>query len=116
VFDAFNEMGLADGASDFVIQLVDQYLAEGKSRIAALKDALERRDGPGVRLAAHSLRGASGTVGANRLAAMCEELETLARASTFDGTRALFAAIGEEFTRVQEALLETSKLVTKDRR
>jgi CheY-like chemotaxis protein len=116
VFDAFTEMGPAGGASDFVIQLIDRYLAEGKSRISALKDALERRDAPGVRLATHSLRGASGTVGANRLAAMCEELEALARASTFDGTRALFAAIGEEFTRVQDALLETTKLVTKDRR
>ena len=68
-------------------QLIDQYLVESTSRMAALKDAVERRDAPALRLATHSLKGTSSTVGANRLAAICEELETLARATTLDGSR-----------------------------
>jgi two-component system sensor histidine kinase/response regulator len=116
VLDEFRKTGPAGAASDFVTQLIDQYLAEATLRMAALKDALERRDGPALRLATHSLRGTSSTVGANRLAGMCEELEARARAVSFDRAPALLTAIEEEFKRVREALLETTELATKARR
>ena len=116
VFDTFRKMGPATGADDFVSRLIDQYLAEATLRITALKDALERRDGSAVRLATHSLRGTSSTVGANRLAALCEELEALARATNFASTPALFAAIEEEFVRVRQALVKTTELATGEPR
>ena len=58
-----------------------------------------------MRLATHSLKGTSSTVGANRMAAICEELETLARGAIFDGTPALVGALEHEFKRVRQALI-----------
>jgi HPt (histidine-containing phosphotransfer) domain-containing protein len=104
VFDDFREIGVAGGANDFVTKLIDQYLAESQSRMAALKDAVERRDGSALRLATHALKGTSSTVGANRLAVMCEEMEKLARNSIFDKAPALLTKLEDEFTRVRHAL------------
>jgi HPt (histidine-containing phosphotransfer) domain-containing protein len=105
VFDDFRGIGAGGGANDFVTKLIDQYLAESESRMTAVKDAVQRRDAPALRLATHSLKGTSSTVGANRLAAICEELEKLARNSIFDKTPALLTELEDEYKRVCEALL-----------
>jgi HPt (histidine-containing phosphotransfer) domain-containing protein len=55
-------------------------------------------------MAAHSLKSASGAVGANRLVAICQDLETLARNATLDGTAALATTLEGEFARVRQAL------------
>ena len=102
VFDDFRGAG---GANDFVTKLIDQYLAESAVRMAEMKDAVERRDAPALRLATHSLKGTSGTVGAHRLAALSEGLEHLARSATLDGAPALAAALEDEFGLVRDALL-----------
>ena len=105
VFDQFREGGDASGANAFVSRLIDLYLEESTTRIAALKSAVERQDSSAVRLASHSLKGSSGSVGAIRLAAICDELETLARnGTTLDGSVALIAEIEDEFRHVCDAL------------
>jgi HPt (histidine-containing phosphotransfer) domain-containing protein len=104
VFDDFRGVGASGGANDFVTKLIDQYLAESVLRMAALKEAVERRDAPALRLASHSLKGTSSTVGANRMASICEEVEKLARGATFDGAPALVAELEDEFTRVCQEL------------
>jgi two-component system sensor histidine kinase/response regulator len=104
VFAEFREYGAAGSANDFVNILIDKYLAESTSRIAALKDAVARCDAPALKVAAHSLKGASGTVGAHRLAVICQELETLARDAAFDGVATLVAALDTEYQRVRLAL------------
>jgi hypothetical protein len=43
-------------------------------------------------------------MGANRLAPICEELETLVRHSALDGTPAWLTMLKDEFTRVRHAL------------
>jgi two-component system sensor histidine kinase/response regulator len=104
VFDDFREIGAGSGADDFVTRLIDQYLVESVSRMAALKDAVERQDAPALRLATHSLKGTSSTVGANRMAAICAELEQLARGATLETAPALVTKLEDEFTRVRQAL------------
>ena len=102
VFDDFR--GSGDGAKAFVAMLIEQYLAEAALRMAEVRDAVERRDAAALRIAAHSLKGNSGTVGAKTMASVCGELETLAGNSTLDGTAALIIKLEEEFTRVRLAL------------
>ena len=102
VFDEFR--GDEEGANDFVTQLIDLYLEESTLRMAELKDAARRLDASALKLAAHSLKGTSSTVGANKLAAMCNEIEMLARTTTFEGMSTLVAALEDEFTRVHDEL------------
>ncbi len=102
VFDDFR--GSGDGAREFVVKLIEQYLAESTMRLMEVKDAVERGDAQALRLASHSLKGNSGTVGARRMASLCGELETLARNTILDGSPALVIKLEEEFTRVRHAL------------
>jgi HPt (histidine-containing phosphotransfer) domain-containing protein len=104
VFDEFRAIGAGPGANQFVNQIVAQYLAESTARIVTLKDAVTRGDALALRQAAHSLKGSAGTVGANRMADLCGELETLARGTTLDGSPALVAALDDEFARVGREL------------
>ena len=104
VFDAFRDGGAGGGANDFVSELIDQYLADSATRMAALKDAVARRDAAGLTSVAHSLNGSSSAVGANKMAAMCEVLEKLARNASLEGTPVLVIALENEFTRVRQAL------------
>src|SRR5688572_13485801 len=89
VFDVFRSIDDNDGADGFVAQLIEQYLVEATARMAVLKDAIERRDAPAVKMATHTLKGASSTVGARKLAALCNDLEAQADTATFDGTLTL---------------------------
>jgi len=104
VFDDLRDLPSGVGANDFVTTLIDLYLVESSSRLAALKEAAARRDWPLVRFVAHSLKGSSGTIGANGLADICGELEERARQTNVDGTPELVTALEDEFTRVRHAL------------
>ena len=102
VFDEFRAAGA--GGRGLVTMLVDQYLVEATAQMAAVDDAVTRGDAPALRAATHSLRGASGTVGAHRLAAICTDIENLARESILVGTPVMATALRTEFTRVCDAL------------
>jgi signal transduction histidine kinase/DNA-binding response OmpR family regulator/HPt (histidine-containing phosphotransfer) domain-containing protein len=104
VFDEFRGAGANGGPNDFVAGLIAQYLLESSTRIAELHDAVAKGDATALRGAAHTLKGASSMVGANRLAGICAELETLARASTVEGSAALIKAVEDEHSRVRDAL------------
>ena len=115
VFDDFRDAEAGGGANDFVVMIIGQYLSDAISLMAELKGAVEGRDAPALKRTAHSLRGASSTVGAHRMAAICQELETLAGnpviggitsdgPPAFDEGPALVVALDDEFVRVREAL------------
>lgn len=103
VLAEYRNMG-TDGADDFVTELIDVYLAESAACVTTLTDAAARRDAPGLRRAAHSLKGSSSAVGARTLAGVCETLEALAAIPTFEGMPALLTAIADELARVRAAL------------
>jgi two-component system sensor histidine kinase/response regulator len=103
VFDDFREADPSSGPSEFVVQIIDQYLAEATTRMAELRDAVDGGDPVALKQATHSLKGISSTVGANRLAALSEELEVLTR-STFNGATDLVSGLELEFARVRHAL------------
>jgi len=102
VFDQFRQAG--PRAEAFIVRIISEYVEESSSRMTDLKDASVRADAPALRRVAHGLKGASSTVGAARLAAICGELETRALEGTLDGTGVLAAAAEREFARVCDAL------------
>jgi len=105
MFDSLRDGEAGSGANAFVAKLIDLYLVESTTRIAALKDAVDVRDAPALSRASHSLKGASSAMGASRLAAICDSLETIARSgATLDGAPALVTELEQEFIRVCNAL------------
>ena len=88
----------------FMDALFDQFVAEATTRIATLRDAAARRDADMLRRTAHNLKGSSSIVGAQRLAAMCAEIEDGLISTANDiPTPAMIASIDAELIRVREA-------------
>ena len=99
----FDDFGYDDDGA-FITRLIAQYLPEAASLVSQLAAAVTAQDLSALRLAAHSLKGSSGTVGAVGLAAVCAQLEQLGREANLDGAPALLVELETEFGRVRTAL------------
>ena len=64
--------GLADeDEPDLLVAVIDLFLSEGQANLEAMRAALARADAPALRLAAHTLKGSSASLGLARLRALC---------------------------------------------
>jgi DNA-binding NarL/FixJ family response regulator len=61
---------------DFLIGLIDRFIEEAEKHVEMLRDAGRRKDADALTATAHSLKGSSMTMGANKLAALCGRMET----------------------------------------
>lgn len=101
---------------DFVIGLIDQVLVEVTARIADLKDADHRQDAAACLRHAHRLKGSAGTIGAHRMATMCEALEVCGESGDLSRAGMIIAQLEEEFSRVVPALdRERQREITGER-
>jgi DNA-binding response OmpR family regulator len=101
VLETFREAG----APDFTRRLIDQFIHEAGVCVRTLKEAAGRADANALNAIAHSLKGSSMTIGASRLAALCEQVEKGAAANAGgEVSPALMAEIDQELVLVQGAL------------
>jgi HPt (histidine-containing phosphotransfer) domain-containing protein len=98
---------LSDDA--FVASLIERYLAESAVQIAAINTAISAAQLDRISATAHALKGASSTIGAASLAAICGEIEILARTSTLDAVRGAGATAATEYECVRQELLTLSR-------
>jgi HPt (histidine-containing phosphotransfer) domain-containing protein len=89
-----------EGMPDVVVELIDLYLEDAPLRIVALNEALSTKDGDGIKRAAHCLRGSSGTLGAQGIALLCDEMEHMQPEDMSSKIPALLAQMAQEFERV----------------
>ena len=89
--------------------LVRTFLLDGEKRLSALRGAAGTGDANALREAAHSLKGASLNLGANRLSGLCLEAETRSRSGTLIGIDALLNDIAAEFGQVNRLLTTMSR-------
>ncbi len=73
-------------------------------RIEELRVALEKDDLPEIARLSHSLKGASASVGGERLSEAALRLEMQARAGTLEAMSALFEVVEEEFVALDKAI------------
>jgi HPt (histidine-containing phosphotransfer) domain-containing protein len=76
-----NLVEMTGGEMDFVDELVDTFLEDGRRQVDALHAALASGDVEALIRPAHSLKTGSLNVGAMRLGGLCRELEETARAA-----------------------------------
>ncbi|HEY3175800.1 MAG TPA: response regulator [Candidatus Polarisedimenticolia bacterium] len=104
VLDNLREEG-AKGATGFLADLIGQFLRRAPDWIDKLRVAVTQVDADALRMAAHNLKGSSGTIGANNLASICASLETQARAGSIGQVAGeMLSRLDDEFARVREAL------------
>ena len=89
--------------------LISTYLADAKLRLQLIEQGLQNQDYEAVRLAAHSLKGASANLGALILAELCEKLEHDCKVGSHSNNSFFVSAIEEELNIV---IVELQKSLT----
>ncbi len=115
--DSIRQLPGANGAL-LVGKVIDAYLADTPARLAQMHAATDADNADALRKAAHGMKSSSANVGAERLAALCKDLEMLGRSGTLEGARSLLKSADEELLRVLQALMDehaaTSRSLTTD--
>ena len=99
----FDELKETAGA-EFVVELVDTFLADAPAMLVQLRQALETRDAGAFRRTAHSLKSNGNTFGARGFAEMAKALELGGMAPVEAAAGAPLADLENEYARVSAAL------------
>jgi CheY-like chemotaxis protein len=91
---------------DFVAELANTFIEDGRELIATLRLALAATDIDAFRRAAHSLKSNGETLGAGGLATLARELEAMARAGSVAGAEDRIAPLVREYEAAVRALGE----------
>ncbi len=93
-----------NGTPGMMRKAVILYQAHSQQLIEQLSMAVEHRNAAAIRKAAHALVSSSANMGATHLAALCRELEQLARDQNLSCANLVFDKIRHELRRVMDAL------------
>ena len=89
---------------DFLIEVVDLFLADAPALITSLRSSLERQDTEELRRAAHTLKSNGETLGAGVFAKLCRTVEQHAKDGRLDGVPQLVDQIEHQYRTLQETL------------
>lgn len=93
---------------DFARRLFEVFLADEPARVEALGKAIAEGDLEAIRYLAHSLKGATATLGMQRVSAACRELEIAAREGGSAALLDIHAKVAKEmrlvFARLREVM------------
>jgi CheY-like chemotaxis protein/HPt (histidine-containing phosphotransfer) domain-containing protein len=92
------------GRPDIVKRTIDLYLEDAPRLLLDLHHAAESHNVAALGRASHTLKSSSANVGATRLAAACNELETLARTGMIGEAGELVSAVVAEYAAAKAAL------------
>jgi PAS domain S-box-containing protein len=93
-------LALADGDPNLLAELMAVLLAEYPGQLATLHSAHQHGDARQLERAAHSLKGALGTVGVTRAHGLAQQLEAHGRADQLEGALSLVQQLDTEMARL----------------
>lgn len=93
-----------DGDPELIMDLIQMFLDDGPSKVAAMTDGLAAGDLEKAERAAHSLKGSSGNLGARLLQNACEEMQLATRYHKLDESRRLVPLLQRRFEEAETAL------------
>jgi CheY-like chemotaxis protein/HPt (histidine-containing phosphotransfer) domain-containing protein len=98
-FDAANLLLRLADDRQLARKVLTTFLEDAPSQLQTLRKWLDAADANGVRVQAHTLKGASATVAAEGLRAIAQKIEAAGAAGTLGHCNDLLARAGEEFER-----------------
>jgi HPt (histidine-containing phosphotransfer) domain-containing protein len=104
VFDAAGMMERLIGDRELARIVADGFLEDAPRLIDALRSSLEAGDATAAIRGAHTIRGASATVGGEAVRAVAWEMETSATAGDLDAVLARLPELESELGRLREAM------------
>ena len=100
LIDLNDGLSRVGGDEEFFIELLNDLAELGKDCLSKLKEAVKISDGELLRKTAHSLKGASGNLGAKELQKISFELEKMGRENNFSDSILLINQIEGEVNRL----------------
>jgi len=92
------------GGSELLSELAEMFSGETSSALPALREAATASDTQSVERVAHTLKGSSGNMGAQKMSAICAELEDVGASGDLSRAPELLERLEEESGRVRTAL------------
>ena len=100
------------GAPDIVAETIAIFLADGALRLDLTRRAVAEADAEGIHHVSHAFRGSALMLGASRLAAACQVLETVGVEQRVDDAEAALERVVFEFALAQRALRRIAAATT----
>jgi len=92
-----------------VISILQTYLESSSELIRKIETAINNEDAENLRVAAHSLKSASASIGADNLSSLFKELEQCGSSAAFSQARALQSDAGQHY---QQVVAEIHKMIS----
>jgi CheY-like chemotaxis protein/HPt (histidine-containing phosphotransfer) domain-containing protein len=102
ILSCFRDM--EENGESLLDQLIGVFLDNSPKLLHEAREGLAKRSGEMLAHAAHTLKGSCSNFGAERLRAVCQELENAGHAQNFSQATELLVSVENEFKYVQEAL------------
>lgn len=93
------------GQESVVVRIIDAYLSSSPPLVDELNRALDGGDEQTAQRSAHTLKSSSAVLGAAKLAAICNQIETLAREDNLAEVRQLMSRFNALYTSSLASLL-----------
>jgi CheY-like chemotaxis protein/HPt (histidine-containing phosphotransfer) domain-containing protein len=110
------ESGEEEEDFSLITELIDLYLEGAERELKAIKAAALEGNQDSMRERCHALRGSSSTIGAVRIAKVCEQLEKPGEQNVFQRVELLVSRLGNEIASARTVLVakrrETSQLIS----
>lgn len=103
VLDALRQLG-EPGQPDVLHEVLRLFLSDAPVRLHAIEAAVMAGDAQGLQRAAHTMKGASGTIGATALQTLCRSLEQMGKSAELTDAAAGLEQLRSEYRRVQDAI------------
>jgi PAS domain S-box-containing protein len=103
-FDLNQVMDRVDGDEGLLRELVELFLDESPKLAAAIRESIERQDGPALERAAHTLKGATSNFSANGAIEAAQRLELMGRRGDFAQAAEIWNQLERELGRLQDEL------------
>jgi CheY-like chemotaxis protein len=105
-FDMAAALERVDGDHELMRELAGLFLDECPRRLAEIRDAIDRKDGPGLQRAAHYLKGSVGNFGARHAAEAAGRLEQVGRDLRWDRVEPDWRALESAIRQLEPAFAE----------
>ncbi len=104
VFDRETALDRVNGEAELLDEVIELFLTDAPNRLAEVRTALEQGDPKRLQMAAHSLKGAAGYVGADRTSAQALKLENLGRRGELSQALDEYQLLEREIESLREAI------------
>ena len=111
-FDEATALAYTGGDRQLLKEVIDLFRKDSPATLRRIERALHKRDGDGLRMAAHALKGAIATVGSSAGRETAAELETMAKSGRFTDGERVYAHL-RELVHELDAAFVAAGLVTR---